>query len=458
MSSPPSVGLADMPSEVLSMIWDKVCEASATFEAPPTAADAAFIASLLPQGGKHLLPSLYSLLYFHISVVSHLQASRLLPTLALPGRAAYVSRLTLQISPRPLPRLTDLEGQYTSATGVLPIQVAQLATVLSSLTHLRLICTGDGGFAGSPAMIEAIQKFRQVQHVEVQAGSTGTGGVIAALSALPHLRNVAISGGSAEYTFLPSQIPQGRRYVEAFTMPTLLSMRETLETLSLVDVAIQVSHLQELLDGLSGRQPGTSGLFSLPSPPPAIRHLSLVRLTSLDTKPDQLMPVPPSRVRNAILALVQCLRTLHLEHGDFGGEYGTLPLTDFRTGDLAAGQILASMHRVALGGEFMVSPHLFDYLDGSSAHNFARLRELQLTRCGARLHNKAGRSVQQGLSALDVADGLSRPWSEELLVLDVVGMRGEPGWDAAGLRVLRAAVSRMNDARFAAGFMVDLRE
>ncbi|GAA6012731.1 hypothetical protein JCM10207_005342 [Rhodosporidiobolus poonsookiae] len=456
------------------------------------------------------LPFIRSLIFLAPYVGSKSRADKLSRALrlALPGDpnsagylAPLVRRLNLDIRERELPGKQDRSGAYRGADGITPLQIAELAALLPDLTTVSLDASDKAGWAGDPSILDAIKKFKKLQHFEVTGTGLGWKNVLAVVAETTILETLRLKAVKPDWTFLGETARDGLIYSQKHQPSVPYAFTRTLTTLVLWECSLATTEFTDLFTSLapaallpaSAQPVGGADAF----PPPALKHLTIQNLRDSTSHPfDQSLLV------SHLSPLVPHLHSLHLvlfdrpaitnnaaradlyRSGRIKEGHISLPETGHRPGNALAALLGPHATSLTLGGPFCVSaPALYGALDRAAATTTSanstraaagasasissavsaspaapRLRTLTLQMCA-----DVGRPAE-GLDAAGFADALDREWASRLERVDVRRMQfAQPAneeraaWgEEEGRRLKGKAeeVSRERERQGAAGLVV----
>ncbi|GAA5914791.1 hypothetical protein JCM6882_007273 [Rhodosporidiobolus microsporus] len=487
--------LPELPPELLDMILREAfpptsSEATNQFHRIREAGEERALFSWSTTAGKSWLPFIRSLLFFAPHVSTKKRADKLLASLQLafpedPASKGYlsrlVSRLSLDIRERELPHDEDVQKKYNGADGVSPLQVVELAVLLPNLRSLVVSAADKGGWAGDPAMLNALKRFKKVQHLEVTSSGLGWQNALAVFSQLDELESLKFRGSQPGWTFLSETTRSGATFKSSFNPSVPFSFGKTLTSLVLSECTLTEAEFEALFTSLApasllpANAQSVGGADALP--PPILRHLTVhhlrTRAFSPTTNEPTQLPFPPHLLISHLSPLMPHLHTFHLtlferpilSHNDERnllvatghlkeGHLTGLADSGHRPGNALAALLGPDLCDLTLGGALCVSaPALFDALDRAAAGSAsgeagARVKRLTLVQCAE--VERAG----DGLKPKEFVQALDREWASGLEVVDVRGMEfalptdeNTPAWGEEALAALKKKADEVSAGR-----------
>ncbi|GAA5824691.1 hypothetical protein JCM11251_005302 [Rhodosporidiobolus azoricus] len=499
--------LPELPPEILDMIFHEAFNSDGTpngtttnpvttvFHRVREAADERDLFLWSTRAGSSWLPFIRSLLFLAPHVSTKKRADKLVASLRLafpddPASKGYltrlVGRLSLDILERELPSEEDLTKKYRGADGVRPLQVVELAMVLPHLRSLVVSAADKGGWAGDPAMINALRRFKDLQHLEITSQGIGWQNALAIFAPLENLQTLKLKGCEPGWTFLSETTKSGATFASSFHPSVPYNLSRTLSTLVLWECTLLESDFVALFTSLAPAsllpptaQPvGGRDAF----PPPRLRHLTVHQLrvpflASVGGPPTH-PAFPPHLLTSHLSPLMPhlhsfCLtlfdrpvltnngqRNFLVATGDLSeGVLSRVDDSGHRPGNALAALIGPEMKDLTLGGPLCVSsPALYDALDRAAAESAssnepgAKVRRLTLAQCA-----DVGRAGD-GLKPDEFVAALDREWASGLELVDVRGMEfalptdeNVPCWGEAALTALTEKAERISAERVRLG-------
>lgn len=395
--------------------------------------------------------------------------------LALPGHpetkgylARLVERLSIEVREREVTTQEDPRENYAGATGLMPLQIAELAILLPNLEALDVLAGDRGGWAGSE-MVNALARFKKVRHLELQGLGWANGlAVCAKMDKLEVLKaKSCVPGLLVINEFAKAQMPtpiSPPPFVASLTSLTLWDCAlATGECTSLFETLAPASHLPVTAHPLGGPD-------ALPLP--SLRSLTIHNLKQLE---GNVYPIPfdANLLVSHLLPLIPHLTSLHLvlferriiaNNGDrsvlvssgalVNGHVSTLPDSGARPGNTLAAALGKDAKHLTLGGAFCISSSLIDALDTAASTTGARLTRLTLQQC-----TNIGRWAD-GIQPEELVKALDREWASALEILDVRRMQDtqptsdEPAFGEEALASLVAKAEEISASRVREGSLV----
>ncbi|GAA5981132.1 hypothetical protein JCM5350_007168 [Sporobolomyces pararoseus] len=447
-----------LPPEIISMILEHALPSSTT---PTSSLDVHFsrtreqihdksLASFIASGGRNWLGFGRNLLWHDVHVGSSRRAEKLIESLSLelPGDplskgylVPLIQRLEIDIRerPLPLPRKDDRDGptkrprfEKAHQDGILPVQIAQLATLVSHLESLSINVAVPGGWLSHLDMFEALHRFVErdkFRNLEIVSTGLGFRNCLSIFAESPKLETLKLRGIRPDWTLLEGERESNLAILNRPNPPLPYSFSSTLSKLVLWECRLD---LQEFVDLLS----------SLPS----LRHLVLHRLESREPNLGRsAIAFPSPTLIPSLIPLVPQLETFHFVLPlSASTSIPPLPL------DVLSSHFTAFLKTLVLGGPRLFShPTLLDNLIERGSHHDFRPLSTTFTQCT--FEGERGRQFS-GLRATDLVKALEENWASELEVLDVEGMTddGEAEkkyWDSIELEKLKEKVEMVNSKK-----------
>jgi hypothetical protein len=406
------------------------------------------------------------------------RADKLVDTLRKsPHLKRLVKRLSIEIRERELHLENDPHRTHAGSTGVTPLQIAELASLLPNLEELDVLAGDKGGWADS-RILAALSRFKYLRHLEVQG--LGWKNTLAVCAEMNKLEALKVKGAQPGFVVVNIFAKDGA--------PSSLSpsFAQTFSTLVLWDCALSSDEFTSLFESFApaAHLPPTAqpvgGSDALP--PPSLRRLTIHNLQALENNVDPI-PFNPALLISHLTPLVPHLISLHLVLFErriiannanrsmlatmghlVNGHIASLPDAGIRPGDAFARVLGEETKELTLGGSFCVSRHLYRSLDKSSnppsatpstSGDSTRLTRLTLHQCA-----DVGRP-SDGLNPVDLLAALDRPWAQSLEVIDVRSMQSshptdddQPLWGEEELLSLTAKAAEINAQRERDGSVV----
>ncbi|GAA5981160.1 hypothetical protein JCM5350_007180 [Sporobolomyces pararoseus] len=445
-----------LPPEIISMILKHALPSSTT---PSSSLDVHFsrtreqihdksLASFISSGGRNWLGFGRNLLWHDVHVGSSRRAEKLIESLSLelPGNplskgylVPLVQRLEIDIRERPLPQKDDRDAptkrprfEKAHQDGILPVQIAQLATLVSHLESLSINVAVPGGWLGQLDMFEALHRFVErdnFKNLEIVSTGLGFRNCLAIFAESPKLETLKLRGIRPDWTLLEGERESNLAILNRPNPPLPYPFSSTLSKLVLWECRLDLQEFVDLLSSLS-----------------SLRHLVLHRLESREPNLGRsAIAFPSPTLIPSLIPLVPQLETFHFVL-PLSAATSTPPLPL----DVLSSHFTASLKTLVLGGPRLFShPTLFDNLiERGDHHNF---RPLSITFTQCTFEEERGRQ-SFGLRAADLVKALEENWANELEVLDVEGMADDDEaekkyWDSIGLERLKEKVEMVNSKR-----------
>jgi len=457
-----------LPPEIISMILEHALPSSTT---PTSPLDVHFsrtreqihdrsLASFVRSAGRTWLGFGRNMLWHSVHVGSTRRGEKLIEALSLefPGNpqskgylVPLVQRLEVDIRERELPGQSE-EGirggkrPRTYLDGVLPVQISQLATLLSHLDSLSINVAVPGGWLSQMDMVEALQRIVErpvFKHLEITSSGLGFRNALSVFVDSPQLETLRLRGIQPDWTLLEGEREGNLAILNRPLPPLPYPFTSTISKLVLWECRLDTGEFTNLCTSLSHST--------------SLRHLVLHRL---DSREPQLgrsaIPFPSPELITSLTPLIPQLESFHL----------VLPLSASTLTpplplDILSTHFSNSLKTLVLGGPrlFSVST-LFDTLIALGNDDNVRPRSITFTQCT--FEEGRGR-LSFGLRASDLVRALEENWASELEVLDVEGMIDEPiagegqedgegeqkkkYWDSIELGKLKATIDKVNKAR-----------
>jgi len=416
------------------------------------------LTSLVSSAGRSWLPFARNLLWHDVHVGSTMRAEKLIKALqlALPGNpqskgylVPLVQRLEIDIRERPLPNNRPTDGGAMPAKrpkfekahqdGILPVQIAQLATLLPHLSTLCINISIPGGWLCESSIFDAFHRFTdrsELKHLEITSSGLGYRNALHTYLESPALESVKLRGLQPDWSLLADQRESNLTMLSQPIPQIPYPFTSTLQQLVLWECRLDP---QEFID-----------LFSSLSHPsqPSLKHLVLHRLETREaTLGRSALPFPPATLISSLLPLISILESFHL----------VLPLTSSSIPfplDSLSSHFSSTLKTLVLGGPSLLSLPIF--LQNLATNDTFQPTHLTLTQCTYTPNSP--NSPSHGLKATDLISALKENWTSTLELLDVEGMsdslsdqsdsdQGEKYWDSLSIGKLRDRVEGMNRER-----------
>jgi len=410
------------------------------------------LTSLVSSAGKSWLPFARNLLWHDVHVGSTMRAEKLIKALqlALPGNpqskgylVPLVQRLEVDIRERPLSRGSTQGGgapakrpkfEKAHQDGILPVQIAQLATLLPHLSTLCISISIPGGWLCESSIFDAFHRFTdrpELKNLEITSAGLGYRNALHTFLESPGLESIKLRGLQPDWTLLADERESNLAMLSQPTPQIPYPFTSTLRTLVLWECRLDPQEFIDLFSSLSH------------SSQPSLKQVVVHRLETREaTLGRSAILFPTQTLISSLTPLVPILESFHL----------VLPLTSSELPyplDTLSSLFTSSLKSLVLGGPSLLSLPLF--LQNLTTNDTFRPTHLTLTQC---TFSQPSNQPPHGLKASDLVSAFTENWTLSLELLDVEGMTdsteeedGEKYWDSRSLGNLRDTVERINRER-----------
>ncbi|GAA5910097.1 uncharacterized protein JCM6883_000552 [Sporobolomyces salmoneus] len=441
-----------LPPEIISMILEYALPPATI---PSSALDVHFsrtrsqvddksLSTFVSAAGRNWLGFARNMLWHDVHVGSTRRAEKLIEALSLalprtPESKGYlvplVHRLEFDIRERPLQEVQLQGSTKAHLDGVLPVQIAQLATLLPRLDSLSINVSVPGGWLSQTSIVESFVRFvgrPEFRHLEITSTGLGFRNALSIFSESPKLETLKLRGLQPRWTFLTST--GGMVRASEFTnrpKPAIpYPFSSTLTKLVLWECRMDTQEFVDLCSSLSAVKT-------------LVIHLLGTEFLGFTTT----LPSTSSILVTSLAPLIGQLEHFHL----------VLPLSAANSPppfplDALSTHFSSSLKSLILGGPSLFSlPTFFNNLINLDTGFLPR--SITFTQCT--FSQRDARSPSHGLKAQDLVKALDENWTTSLEVLDVEGMTdenegeaaGEKYWDSNEVEKLRDKVREVNESR-----------